>query len=80
MTLTLLPELRFSLLDRAKDHVASGSRGQTVQASTGTIGLNHVEGLGTTVVGTVKDSTGGQTKGHAELLARGTDDCMRPYI
>ena len=75
-TLTLLPELWLSLLHRAEDHVTRGGGGETVETSTGAVGLNHEEGLGAAVVRTVKDGTGGQTKGHAELLAGGTNNCI----
>ena len=75
-TLTLLPELWLSLLHRAEDHVTRGGGGETVETSTGAVGLNHEEGLGAAVVRTVKDGTGGQTKGHAIFVARGTDDCV----
>ena len=73
-TLTLLPELWLSLLNRAENHVTRGGVGETVETGTGAVGLNHEEGLGAAVVRTVKDGTGGQTEGHAELLARGTND------
>ena len=77
--LTLLPQLWLSLLHRAKNHVASGRSGQTVQAGTSAIGLNDEEGLGTAVVCTVKDGTGRQTEGHAELVTGGTDDWITSW-
>lgn len=75
MALTLLPELWLSLLNRAEDHVSRRGSGQAVKTSTGAVGLDDEEGLGAAVVSAVEDGTGGQTEGHAVLVARGTDNC-----
>lgn len=80
MTLTLFPQFGLSLLDGAKNHVARGGSGESVQAGTSAIGFDDEERLGTTVVCAVDDGTGGKTKGHTEFLAGGTNDCVSSII
>jgi len=75
----LLPELGLSLLHGGHEHVADTSGGQTVKATADSVDGDHVQVLGSGVVGTVHHGAHGQTEGDAELASRGTSTSwMRP--
>lgn len=73
--LTLLPEFGLPLLHGRDDHVADTSVGETVEVGASAVRLDHVEGLGAAVVGTVEDGSGGETHSHPKLVAGGTCAC-----
>ena len=73
--LTLLPQLRLSLLHGRDNHVTNTSVRETVQVGARPVRLNDIQRLGAAVVRAVEDCTSGETHGHPELVARGTRAC-----
>jgi hypothetical protein len=67
--LTLLSQLRLSLLDGGHNHVADTSSGQLVETAVNTLDGNDVQVFGTRIVSAVHDGTDGKTQGHAELVS-----------
>jgi len=70
--LTLLPQLRLSLLHRSDDHITNTSVWEPIQVGTETKGLNEEKRLGATVVRAVDYGAYGQTESHAEFCASGS--------
>ena len=69
---TLLPELRLSFFHGCNKHITDTSIWETVEPCARAVGLNHIEGLGARIVGTVDDRAHGETHRHPELVARAT--------
>merc|ERR1712179_320494 len=63
----LLPEFGLSLFDRGHDHVPHRGRRHSVQSGTKSSHGNHIQILGTSVVGAVHDSGDRQSQRDAEL-------------
>ena len=51
----LLPELGLSLLDGSEEHVTDGTSGEAVESGTDASAGDHVQVLGSSVVGAVHD-------------------------
>ena len=55
----LLSELGLTLLDGSKEHVTSRASGESVQLGTDTDASDHVEVLGSSVIGAVHNTSDG---------------------
>lgn len=66
----LFTELRLTLLDGAKEHVANGAGGETIKASTEASHGNHVQVLGASVISAVHGRSHRQTVWDFSLDAR----------
>lgn len=70
--LTLLPQLRLSLLHRSNHHITNTGIRQSVKVRTETKGFDDIKRLGTAVISAIKNGPDGETERETEFCARGT--------
>jgi hypothetical protein len=68
----LFLKIGLTLLDGSHNHISNTSSRETIQTTLNTFNGNNVKILSTRVIGTVDDSTNGETEGHAVTVTRNT--------
>lgn len=71
----LLSELGLTLLDRGKEHVSDGTSGEAVELGTDASASDHIQVLGSSVVGAVHDRCDGQRVGNLQLDTVASSSC-----
>ena len=71
----LLSELGLTLLDGGKEHVTDGTSGEAIELGTDASASDHVQILGSSVIGAVHDRSDWQRVGNLQLDTVASSSC-----